>query len=169
MAVPCARVSARQSPASDRGRVKNHVNRAAAAMLFSLLLAGCATSGAVRTTAGVPPPMISIFAAGTAVTQPVRSVLGKVRSHSCRYPYSPDYADRDALAKLQHQAAKLGADGLVDVQVVRFSLNGGKNPCWRGSRAVGTAVVFASQTPEPASQAALQPEPDRASTTPARR
>lgn len=118
-------------------------------MLAALTLAGCGSDGAARpsrlgATAAPADPMF-VFSAGTSIDQPVRSILGQVRSHSCTYPYDPAAADADALFKLKSQAARLGANGLTDVEIERFSVNGGKNPCWRGSRAKGTAVLFAIQ------------------------
>ena len=120
--------------------------------LAALILAGCSADGTARLSrlgaASTPADPMFVFSVGTSVDQPVRSILGQVRSHSCAHPYDPDAADGDALSKLESQAARLGANGLMDVEIERFSVNGGKNPCWRGSRAKGTAVLFAVQARE---------------------
>ncbi len=134
-----------------RRRTSRDAGRAfpALALLAALILAGCGSDGAARPSrldaAGARADPMLVFSAGTSVDQPVRSVLGQVRSHSCAHPYDPGAADGDALSKLESQAARLGANGLTDVEIERFSVNGGKNPCWRGSRAKGTAVLFAVQ------------------------
>jgi hypothetical protein len=107
-----------------------------------LLASGCASTFAVSPAQN---QVVSIFPTGTAVAGPVRSVLGRVRAHSCRYPYTPAAADADAILQLQQKAATLGANGLVSVEVSRLE-NGGKNPCWRESVAVGAAVVFGNDT-----------------------
>jgi uncharacterized protein YbjQ (UPF0145 family) len=110
----------------------------------SLVLLGC---GYEATTPIDAPPKIvqagriQIFIGGAATGRPVKTVLGQVQAHTCQYPYDRSAAETDALSRLGERAVKLGANGLVNVQLYTIN-NGPKNPCWRSVGAAGTAVSF---------------------------
>jgi uncharacterized protein YbjQ (UPF0145 family) len=118
------------------------LTRPALGLLAVLALASCAAHRPPHLTAADP---VLVFQAGTSVNQPVQAVLGQVRSLSCTRSHADGAADGDALSKLKGQAARRGANGLTDVEIDHFSMSGSKNPCWRGSRASGTAVLFAAR------------------------
>ncbi len=138
--------------ARDNFRSIGRIRAMALVLAAAASLAACAvdrgSSDGPRARTTAPSDMIAVFSTGTVADLPVRAVLGKVSSHSCRYPYTPSAADADAVLQLKDRAARLGANGVVDVAIERFQNNGGRNPCWRGSRAVGTAVLFADNASE---------------------
>ncbi len=138
--------------ARSRKRMRSGFRGAASlvsAAILAIAMAGLANITPALAETQADEPALQLFLAGTPVTRPVKQVLGAVKAHSCRYPYTPAAADSDAVSQLQAKALKRGANGLMAVEIRPFQ-NGGKNPCWRGSTAEGTAVVFADGAPEAA-------------------
>jgi hypothetical protein len=94
-------------------------------MSVGLLARGCVSG--VRGSSGASETIL-ILCAGTIVRHLVKAAPGKLRSVSCRYPYTRASA----------------ATGPVDAEVHQVQ----KKPCWRETAAIGTSVLFAGDSSE---------------------